>query len=408
MSSSDRAARTGTQWTRYATEAFARTAGRGAEAGRPNTLTMRMSFRATLITLQIVLLTVAVGCGGGHQYGTATTASEKPIGAPVKLEAPLGLPPVPIPLNNPVTVEGVALGRRLFYEKKLSRDNTLACASCHNPLLGFTDGQKHSTGVGGKIGTRNAPTVINAAYFPSQFWDGRASSLEDQADKPIANPIEMGQGHDVWVAKLDADPVYKAEFQKAFGPGPATIGKVTSALASFERTIISGNSPFDRYQYGGDKKALSPAAVRGLAIFRDPKRGNCTACHTIGEKYALFSDGKFHNIGVGVSGEGELTDLGRYNETKVESDKGAFKTPTLRNVAKTAPYMHDGSDKTLKAVVDFYAGGGNSNPYLDKDIKEIKLSGRDRADLVEFLESLTGEMPTTVGPPETAQTTSLK
>jgi cytochrome c peroxidase len=250
--------------------------------------------------------------------------------------------------------------------------------------------------------------VINAAYFPSLFWDGRASSLEDQADKPIANPIEMGQGHDVWVSKLDADPAYKDAFRKAFGPGPATIGKVTKALATFERTIISGNSPFDRYQFGGDKKALSPAAIRGLAIFREPTRGNCTACHNIGEKYALFSDGKFHNIGVGVNGEGELTDLGRYNETKVESDKGAFKTPTLRSVAKTAPYMHDGSEKTLKSVVDFYAGGGNSNPHLDKEIKEIKLSGRDRADLVEFLESLTGEIPSTVGPPETTQTSGFK
>jgi cytochrome c peroxidase len=367
-----------------------------------------MSSKAPLIPLQVLLLTIAVGCGGDHPHGAMSIASEKPIGAPIQIEAPLGLPPVPVPVNNPVTAEGIALGRRLFYDKRLSRDNTLACASCHNPLLAFTDGQKHSTGVGGKVGVRNAPTVINAAYFPSQFWDGRASSLEDQADKPIANPIEMDQGHDVWVSKLDRDPVYKAEFRKTFGPGPATIGKVTSALATFERTILSGNSAFDRYQYGGDKKALSPAALRGLAIFRDPKRGNCTACHTIGEKYALFSDGKFHNIGVGVNGEGELTDLGRYNETKVESDKGAFKTPTLRNVAKTAPYMHDGSEKTLKAVVDFYAGGGNSNPYLDKEIKEIKLSGRDRADLIEFLESLTGEMPSTVGPPETTQTSGFK
>ena len=311
-------------------------------------------------------------------------------------------------MHNPETAEGVALGRKLFYERKLSRDNTLACASCHNPLLGFTDGQKHSTGVGGKIGTRNAPTVINAAYFPSLFWDGRAASLEDQADKPIANPIEMGQGHAVWVTKLDADSAYKAAFQKTFGPGPATVGKVTKALAAFERTVISGNSPFDRYQFSGDKKALSPAAIRGLAIFTDPKRGNCTACHTMNQKFALFSDGKFHNIGVGVNGEGELTDLGRYSETKVESDKGAFKTPTLRNVTETAPYMHDGSLKTLKSVVDFYAGGGNSNPYLDKEIKEIKLSGKERADLVEFLQSLTGEMPPGVGPAETAETTSLK
>ena len=364
--------------------------------------------RAALFSLQIALLMVALGCGGNHQYSTATNSSEKPIGAPIQVEAPLGLPPVPIPIHNPETAESVALGRKLFYEKKLSRDNTLACASCHNPRLAFTDGRKHSTGVGGKIGTRNAPTVINTAYFPSLFWDGRAASLEDQADKPIANPIEMGQGHTVWVTKLDADPVYKAAFQKTFGAGPETVGKVTKALAAFERTVISGNSPFDRYQFGGDKKALSPAAIRGLTIFTDPKRGNCTACHTINQNFALFSDGKFHNIGVGVNGEGELTDLGRYNETKIESDKGAFKTPILRNVAETAPYMHDGSLKTLKSVVDFYAGGGNSNPYLDKEIKEIKLSGKERADLVEFLQSLTGEIPAGVAPPETAETTSLK
>jgi cytochrome c peroxidase len=364
--------------------------------------------RGALFALEIALLVAALGCGGEHQYGTATGASEKPIGAGIRIEAPLGLPPVPVPVDNPETAEGVALGRKLFYEKKLSRDSTLACASCHNPMLGFTDGQKHSTGVGGKTGTRNAATVINAAYFPSLFWDGRAASLEDQADKPIANPIEMGQGHDVWVRKLDADPAYKAAFQKTFGPGPATIGKVTKALAAFERTVISGNSPFDRYEFGGDKKALGAAAIHGLAIFRDPQRGNCTSCHTIGEKYALFSDGKFHNIGVGVNGEGELTDLGRYGETKNESDKGAFKTPILRNVAETAPYMHDGSLKTLKSVVDFYAGGGNSNPYLDKQIKEIKLSGPERADLVAFLKSLTGDMPAAVGPPGTAETTSLK
>jgi cytochrome c peroxidase len=318
------------------------------------------------------------------------------------------LPPVPVPPATPETVETIALGRKLFYEKRLSLDNTLACASCHNPLLDFSDGRKHSTGVGGKVGIRNAPTLVNAAYVPEQFWDGRAHSLEEQAGGPMANPIEMNQAHEVTVSKLQADPRYKAQFEKAFGPGPVTIGKVTTALASFERTLISGNSLFDRYEFGGDKNALSPAAIRGLRIFRDPKRGNCATCHTIDTKYALFTDGKFHNIGVGVNDEGELTDLGRYTETKLASDKGAFKTPTLRNVAKTAPYMHDGTLKTLKNVVDFYAGGGNSNPYLDKEIKTIHLSGQDRADLVEFLKSLTGEMPPNAGPPENMQIGSLK
>jgi cytochrome c peroxidase len=183
---------------------------------------------------------------------------------------------------------------------------------------------------------------------------------------------------------------------------------LTKAIASFERTLISGDSAFDRYQYGGDKNALSAAAIRGLEIFRDPKKGNCSTCHTIGRTFALFTDGKFHNIGISVNDEGDLTDLGRYNSTKVDADKGAFKTPTLRNVEKSGPYMHDGSLKTLKAVVDFYAGGGNSNPYLDKEIKAIKLTGPERADLVEFLKSLTGEMPPNAGPPQTLQTRSLE
>jgi cytochrome c peroxidase len=367
-----------------------------------------MTFRTWLPAIPILSLILMAGCNGNRHNVMDAGADVKPIGATIEIKTPLGLPPVPIPPGAPETAETIELGRKLFYERKLSMDNTLACASCHNPLLGFTDGQKHSTGVGGKVGIRNAPTLINAAYVPAQFWDGRAHSLEEQAGGPMANPDEMNQAHEVTVSKLAADPAYRAQFAKAFGAGPVTIGKVTTALAGFERTLISGNSPFDQYEFGGNKSALSPAAVRGLAIFRDPKRGNCAACHTIGTTYALFTDGKFHNIGVGVNDEGELTDLGRYGETKLEADKAAFKTPTLRNVAKTAPYMHDGSLKTLKDVVDFYAGGGNSNPYLDKEIKTIQLSGRDRADLVEFLKSLTGEMPPNVGPPENTQMGSLK
>jgi cytochrome c peroxidase len=401
-----------------------------------------LRFRTWLFTIPVISLIFVAGCNGSRHDVTDAGLDVKPIGAPIEIKTPLGLPPVPIPPGAPETAETVALGRKLFYERKLSMDNTLACASCHNPLLGFTDGQRHSIGVGGKVGIRNAPTLVNAAYVPAQFWDGRAHSLEEQAGGPMANPIEMNQAHEVTVSKLAADPVYRAQFAKAFGAGLVTIGKVTTALAGFERTLISGNSPFDQYEFGGNKSALSPAAVRGLAIFRDPKRGNCAACHTIDKSYAvsensrktgtvpgsppedpqssfrvgrrasapfaLFTDGKFHNIGVGVNDEGELTDLGRYSETKLEADKGAFKTPTLRNVAKTAPYMHDGSLKTLKDVVDFYAGGGNSNPYLDKEIKTIKLSGADRADLVEFLKSLTGEMPPNVGPPENTQMGRLK
>ncbi len=216
---------------------------------------------------------------------------------------------------------------------------------------------------------------------------------------PIADPNEMNQTHEVSVSKIRNDPTYKAEFAEAFGPGTITLRKIEKSLASFERTLLSGNSRFDQYQFCGNRKALSAAAIKGFAIFTDPKRGNCVTCHTVNEKFALFTDGKFHNTGVGVDGEGKFTDLGRYNQTKLESDKGAFKTPDLRNVAVSAPYMHDGSLKTLKDVVDFYVGGGNSNPYLDKEMKAISLSAQDRADLVEFLKSLTGEMPNDVGSP---------
>jgi len=325
--------------------------------------------------------------------------SSLPVGAAVEIQTPLGLPKVTVPADNPPTAATIALGRRLYYETKLSVDGTLSCASCHNPQLGFADGRSVSRGFGDQLGKRSAPTVLNAAFYPAQFWDGRAKSLEEQAAGPIANPIEMNQTHDACVDKLKNDPEYVKLFEGAFGPGQVSMTKIQKAIASFERTLVSGNSPFDRYQYGGDKSALSPAAIRGLEIFKDPKRGNCAVCHTIEERFALFTDGKFHNIGTGIDVNGELSDLGRYQETKVESDKGAFKTPTLRNIAQTAPYMHDGTKKTLRDVVDFYVGGGTSNPHLDKEIKELKLSGEERADLVAFMEALTGETPPDSGPP---------
>jgi cytochrome c peroxidase len=318
------------------------------------------------------------------------SSSTRVVGTAVAIEAPLGLPPVPIPADNPPTGDSVALGRKLFFDARLSGDDTVSCATCHNPQLSFTDGLPGSKGIGKKIGRRNAPTVLNAAYYPTLFWDGRAGSLEQQAGFPIANPDEMGQSHELSIKKFEKIPEYKKDFTAVFGPGSLTIQKIEMAIASFERTLVSGDSAFDRYLYGNDKTAMSPAAIRGLAVFTDKNRGNCVTCHTIGEKFATFSDGKFHNLGAGTNAKGELTDLGRYDQTKVEADKGAFRTPDLRNVAKTGPYMHDGSLKTLKEVVDFYEGGGTSNPYLDKEIKELKLSGQDKADLVAFLESLTG------------------
>jgi cytochrome c peroxidase len=346
-------------------------------------------------TLQIVLTTgfliLCLGC--------APPANDKPIGAVVTIKAPLGLPPVPIPADNPPTAETIALGRKLFYDPRLSKNNSVSCASCHNPYMAFADNRAVSLGAGGLTGRRNAPTLLNAAYGTTQFWDGRASSLETQSAFPMVDPLEMNQAHDVSVSKIRKDPGYKAEFALAFGPGTITLVQIEKALASFERTLLSGNSPFDRYEYGGDKTAMTPAAINGLAIFKDPKRGNCAVCHTMGEHNSLFTNYRFHNTGAGVNGEGNFLDLGRYDQTKREADKGSFKTPSLRNVALTPPYMHDGSLKTLRDVVDFYAGGGNSNPYLDHDMKELHLSAQDRADLVAFLEALTGDMPANAGPP---------
>jgi cytochrome c peroxidase len=312
------------------------------------------------------------------------------VGTAVAIEAPLGLPAVPIPAGNPPTAEAIALGRKLFFDARLSGDDTVSCATCHNPQLSFTDGLPGAKGIKGKIGRRNAPTVLNAAYWDTLFLDGRAASLEEQAGGPIANPDEMGQPHDLSIKKFEKIPEYKKDFERVFGPGRLTIQKIEMVLASYERTLENGDSAFDRYMYGGDKAALSEAALRGMKIFTNKKRGNCSTCHTIGETYALFTDGKYHNVGAGIGKDGELKDLGRYEVTKAEADKGAFRTPSLRNVAKTGPYMHDGSLKTLKDVVDFYDGGGSSNAQLDPEIKELNLSGRERADVVEFLESLTG------------------
>jgi len=332
--------------------------------------------------------------------GCKRSTSDTPVGQTIQIHTPLGLPAVPIPADNPPTADTIALGRKLFYDKRLSRDNSVSCATCHKPATDFTDRIPVALGVAGKLGVRNAPTIENAAYLPLQFWDGRASSLELQAASPIANPVEMDQPHEVSVSKLASDQTYKAMFQKAFGTPTVSIGRIEKALASFERTILTGNSAFDKYEYAGDRSALTAAQIRGLDVFKDPHRGNCAACHTIGPHSALFTDGKFHNTGEGVSEDGIIIDVGRYHETKVETDTGAFMTPTLRNVANTAPYMHDGRLKTLQDVVDFYAGEGNSNPYLDKEMRTIALTGQDRRDLVEFLQSLTGDLPPNIGPPQ--------
>ena len=325
-----------------------------------------------------------------------------PIGETIMIEAPLGLPPVPIPENNPPTAGTIELGRKLYYDKSLSVDNTIACASCHDPEAGFADPNQFSEGVGGEKGGRQSPPVMNAAYFTTQFWDGRAADLEEQAGGPVENPVEMAFTHEGVVERLSADPEYVEMFKKAWGDGPISFEMVAKSIASFERTVLVGNSPLDRYLFGGDETAMSEEAIRGLEIFRDPEKGNCEVCHTINEEegYALFTDNKFHNLGVGAEIDGTLSDIGRFEVSQLEAEQGAFKTSHLRNIAHSAPYMHDGHLKTLKEVLDFYIGAGNSNDFRDEEIKELDyLTAQERADLIAFMEALTGDYPENVGPP---------
>jgi len=306
-----------------------------------------------------------------------------------QLQFPLGLSAdsAYIPPENPLTLEKVKLGKRLYFEKRLSLDETISCASCHMPEKGFSDDESLSTGVGGKRGTRHAPTIINRLFSGAQFWDGRAASLEVQAMMPVQNPLEMGMPDiEQALQRLREDPIYAGEFRAAFPPdGDVSAENVSAAIASFERTILSGNSPYDRFM-AGDKKALSESARRGLKIFNDENKGNCQTCH-VG---ANFSDENYNNIGIGMtSGE---ADMGRYAISKLEGHQGAFKTPTLRDVAGRGPYMHDGSQTTLKEVVAFYIQGGHANRWLSPKIRALKLTQQEQQDLVEFLEALSGEV----------------
>jgi cytochrome c peroxidase len=353
-----------------------------------------------MVAAVFVITAVHLKLGPDAALAASGTTAIKPVGKVVTIKTPLGLPEVPIPADNPPTAETIALGRRLYYDPILSADGTVSCATCHGFDTGFTDRGPVSTGVGGKKGTRHSPTVINSAYNELQFWDGRAPSLEEQAKGPIANPVEMATTHDAAVARLQADAKYVALFKEAWGTDHITIDLVVKSIASFERTVLCGNSAFDRFYYGNDKTALSPAAQRGLKLFMDPKKGDCAACHSIGGKYALFTDNKFHNLGIGADIQGNLNDLGRFDQTKNDADYGAFKTPTLRNIAQRAPYMHDGSFPKLNDALSHYIGGGNANPHLDKKIHALDfLSFDERNDILAFLDSLTVEMPADLGPP---------
>jgi cytochrome c peroxidase len=293
------------------------------------------------------------------------------------------LPPVPYPADNPQTDAKVRLGAQLYFDTRLSADATISCATCHDPRTGWCNPHPTDTGIGGQVGGRNSGTVINAAYMRYQFWDGRAGSLEEQALGPIHNPIEMGETLENVVTKLNAIPGYKQQFNEVFGTD-VTTGGIARAIAAFERSVISGPSPYDVYLQG-DKSAMSQKAVRGLRIFNG--KGHCTPCHS----GPMLSDQGFHNLGVAMSKE--KPDLGRYSQTKQEADKGRFKTPTLRNIALTPPYLHDGSARTLMDVIDVYDKGGEPNANLDPLVLPLRLTAREKSELVAFLEALTGPVP---------------
>ena len=291
------------------------------------------------------------------------------------------LPNVPIPAFNLQYQAKVELGKQLYFDNRLSGNNTRSCAFCHAPTSGFTTPTPVGIGMNGLLG-RNNPTVYNTAYNTSQFWDGRAGSLEEQALGPIQNPDEMNEKLDNLVTELSRVRGYVAQFKNVFGTGVNAQG-IAEAIAAFERTIISTNSAFDKFM-AGDSKAMNESAQRGMKILQG--KGRCVLCHN----GPNFTDNKFHNLGVPQTGPLK-EDLGRYNVTKRDGDRGAFKTPTLRSAIETAPYMHDGAFKTLEEVVDFYNKGGGKNPHLDPLILPLNLSDPEKKDLVEFLKALTGE-----------------
>jgi cytochrome c peroxidase len=318
--------------------------------------------------------------------GAAALAQRKP--APPKV--PLGLVPVMWPKDNPFSPEKVELGKLLYFDTRLSADNTVSCATCHSPEHAFTDGAAVSTGIRGQKGGRSAPTVINRAYSLAQFWDGRAGTLEEQAKGPMANPIEMGNTHDAVVSNIKNVVGYREMFKAAFGTEEIDIDRVTKAIATFERTVLSGDSAYDRYA-AGNKKAMTAEQVRGMNVFFN--KAKCDQCH----EGLNFTSNSYANLGIGT--DKPEPDEGRYAVTKNPADWGTFKTPTLRDISRTSPYMHDGSLKTLDDVVEFYDKGGLKNKNLDEKIKPLKLTAQDKKDLVAFLRALDGQGWQAIQPP---------
>lgn len=335
-------------------------------------------------------------------------------------KTPLGIPPEVwtyfIPKDSPLTPQKVELGRKLFFDARLSANGKVSCATCHDPKLGFADAKPLAEGIDGKRGARNTPTILNAMFNAGQFWDGRADSLDAQAVMPLVNPDEMGnRSLDEVVDRLRKISDYSKQFEETFNR-PVTIEDVGKAIASFERTLVSGNSAFDRYM-AGDRAAMSEAALRGLGLFRG--KGRCAICHSINVSFPFLTDQNYRNTGIAANNPafndltkaalqlarsgatpGQLealskqkgaSDLGRFLITGNALDIGAFRTPSLRNVELTAPYFHDGSAATLLDVVRYYARGGNESPSRDWELHAVALTEAEQQDIVEFLKSLTGD-----------------
>ena len=297
---------------------------------------------------------------------------------------PLGLDLYrPVPEDNQLTPEKVKLGRRLFHERLLSRDGSLACADCHQPKRAFTDGRAKAVGVYGRKGPRSVPTIVNRAWGESFFWDGRVQTLEEQVVQPILAELEMDLTIEEAVERLRGKRRYRKGFRRVFGR-EVNGEDLARALAAYVRTIQAGDSPYDRHLLG-KKRALSQQAQAGVRLFRG--KANCSACH-VGP---TLSDEEFHNTGIAWR-DGRFLDDGRYAVTKKEQDRGKFKTPTLREVAHTAPYMHDGSLARLEDVVEFYSKGGRGNANLDPELRPLQLTDVEKRQLESFLRSLSGRV----------------
>lgn len=359
-----------------------------------------------------------VSGGGGAPHGAQPLEKQLAAIAPLKPGGTGGVDPAfwkaIVPADNVTNDARVALGQKLYFDARLSKDGTVACATCHDVSRGFTDRRGTSEGIGDKLGQRNAPTTLNAVFFSSQFWDGRAATLEEQAKLPIVNPIEMGMPDgNAAVAPIKNDPEYQKMFQAAYGRGP-NYDDIGRALAAFERTLVFLDAPFDRF-LAGDMKAIDDDAKAGWVLYNG--KGRCASCHQISSSSPIGSDNRFHNIGVSARKKDfeslakkalealakdnskeaqdrfalqtDLAELGRFVVTKNRSDIGAFKTQQVRNVGLTAPYMHDGSLATLWDVIDHYNKGGEANAFLDGGIEPLALTDKEVDQLVAFMFSLT-------------------